>query len=82
MRHFLKRSSYSSGSTSSTRWPTAKVTIQSSFSQWRLGLLEPARERVDDVAGDGRLLGEDQGLHAVHHSNGSRGHRRLKSRFL
>ena len=47
-----------------------------------LGLLEPARERVDDVAGDGRLLGEDQGLHAVHHSNGSRGHRRLKSRFL
>ena len=34
MRHFLKRSSYSSGSTSSTRWPTAKVTIHSSFSQW------------------------------------------------
>jgi len=32
IRHFLKRSSYSSGATSSTRWPTAKVTIVSSDS--------------------------------------------------
>ena len=34
MRHFLKRSSYSSGLISSTRWPTAKVITESSDSKW------------------------------------------------
>ena len=33
MRHFLKRSSYSSGLINSTRWPTAKVITVSSDSR-------------------------------------------------
>ena len=41
MRHFLKRSSYASGSTSSTRWPTAHVITYSSPSRKTVSILRP-----------------------------------------
>ena len=43
-------------------------------------LLEGSRERIGEVAGDRRLLGDDEGLHAVHHSERPNRHRSPKMR--
>ena len=60
--HFLYLGSYSSGSASWTRCPTAQRDDVRVGLQIALVLLERARERPRQIAADGRLLGDDQRL--------------------
>ena len=62
MRHFLYLASYSSGSASCTRCPTAHVTTCGVGLEVALVLGERARERLGQVPPDGRLLGDDECL--------------------
>ena len=59
MRHFLNFSSYSSGSTSSTEMADGERDDVIVGLPVRLLVGERLGERVDDVAGDGRLLCDD-----------------------
>ena len=78
IRHFLNFGSYSSGSASCTRWPTAHVTTWLVGLEVALVLGEGAGEHAREVAPHGGLLGDDERLgHWSQTSGRLSGHRDL-----